>query len=99
MRSLRLPILLLPLGRWLNARGWRREFGGLPAWIFANGSIPIRTYAEPYISYVDSYWKAQLLPLLKKHLYSAGGNVVMVSSSSPPLFSHSSSVCLPAGAV
>lgn len=75
------------------------EFGGLPAWLFANGSIPIRTYAEPYISYVDSYWKAQLLPLLKKHLYSAGGNVVMVSSSSPPLFSASSSDCLPAGAV
>ena len=73
--ALRLPILLLAA---LKCTRWRREFGGLPAWLFANGSIPIRTYAEPYISYVDSYWKAQLLPLLKKHLYSAGGNVVMV---------------------
>ena len=52
--------------------------GGLPAWLFENGSIPIRTYAEPYISFVDAYWQGQLLPLLKKHLYSAGGNVVMV---------------------
>ena len=25
------------------------EFGGLPAWIFKNGSIPIRTYSQPYI--------------------------------------------------
>ena len=54
------------------------EFGGLPAWIFQNGSIPIRTYSEPYISYVDSYWNEELMPILKKHLYSEGGNVVMV---------------------
>jgi hypothetical protein len=53
------------------------EFGGLPAFIFQNGSIPIRTYSQPYISYVDAYW-AQLLPILKTHLYSNGGNVVMV---------------------
>ena len=54
------------------------EFGGLPAWIFKNGSIPIRTYSQPYISYVDKWWQGQLLPLIKPHLYSAGGNVVMV---------------------
>lgn len=36
------------------------------AWLFRNGSIPIRTYAEPYISHVDAYWQGQLLPLLKK---------------------------------
>ena len=25
------------------------EFGGLPAWLFENGSIPIRTDKEPYV--------------------------------------------------
>lgn len=54
------------------------EFGGLPAWLFKNGSIPLRTYSQPYISYVDRWWQGQLLPLIKPHLYSAGGNVVMV---------------------
>ena len=28
------------------------EFGGLPAWLFENGSIPIRTDKEPYVARV-----------------------------------------------
>eukprot|EP00041_Stephanoeca_diplocostata_P011407 m.188329 g.188329 ORF g.188329 m.188329 type:complete len:797 (-) comp18526_c0_seq2:98-2488(-) len=54
------------------------EFGGLPAWIFENGSTPIRTYSEPYITHAVSWWKNFLLPVVKPLLYSAGGPVVMV---------------------
>ena len=53
------------------------EFGGLPAWILENGTIALRTYAFPYISHVESWWK-ELLPKLQPLLYSRGGPVVMV---------------------
>eukprot|EP00939_MAST-03C_sp_MAST-3C-sp1_P004386 g4386.t1 len=36
------------------------EFGGLPPYLFSNGSIPIRTYAEPYMSFVSEYWTSLL---------------------------------------
>ena len=54
------------------------EFGGLPAWIFENGTIPIRTDAEPYITHATEYWRNQLLPVVAPLLYSNGGPVVMV---------------------
>ena len=38
------------------------EFGGLPAWLYENGTVPIRTDAEPYISAAQHYWETQLLP-------------------------------------
>ena len=55
------------------------EFGGLPAYLFENGSVPIRTYASPYIDFVTDYWTA-LLSMIKaeKLLFEDGGPVVMV---------------------
>jgi len=53
------------------------EFGGFPAWLIENGTIPLRTYAQPYIHYVDLYW-GQLLEQIKPSLYENGGPVVMV---------------------
>ena len=41
------------------------EFGGLPAWLYENGTIPIRTDAEPYISVAQHYWETQLLPQVR----------------------------------
>lgn len=54
------------------------EFGGLPAWLFENGSISIRTYAQPYMNFALSYWREGLLPQVKPMLYENGGPVVMV---------------------
>ena len=53
------------------------EFGGLPAWLLRNGTIALRTYAQPYISFVDRYW-ARLLAEIKPLLFANGGPVVMV---------------------
>ena len=55
------------------------EFGGLPAYLFENGSVPIRTYASPYVDFVTDYWTA-LLTMVKKEnlLFQDGGAVVMV---------------------
>jgi hypothetical protein len=38
------------------------EFGGLPAWLYENGTVKIRTDAEPYMSAATQYWEDQLLP-------------------------------------
>eukprot|EP00937_MAST-01D_sp_MAST-1D-sp2_P000841 g841.t1 len=55
------------------------EFGGLPAWLLAiEPRVTIRTYEAGYIAAVDAWWKGQLLPRVKPHLYSQGGAVVMV---------------------
>jgi len=54
------------------------EFGGLPAWLFENGDIKLRTNAEPYMTYVQEYWSTQLLPVIKPLIYSNGGPVVMM---------------------
>ena len=54
------------------------EFGGLPAWLFENGTTPIRTDAEPYMSLALEYWNDQLMPQIAPLLYSKGGPVVMV---------------------
>ena len=54
------------------------EFGGLPAWLFENGSIPIRTYAQPYVDFAERYWSTGLFPVLKPLLYENGGPIVMV---------------------
>ena len=52
------------------------EFGGLPAWLLRNGTIKLRTYAQPYLSYVDRYW-ARLLPVVAPLLFHNGGPLVM----------------------
>ena len=54
------------------------EFGGLPAWLFENGSIPIRTMAHPYVDFATRYWSKGLFPQVKPMLYANGGPVVMV---------------------
>jgi hypothetical protein len=54
------------------------EFGGFPAWLLENGTIKLRTYAQPYIGHVNDWWSKGLLPVVKPLLYSNGGPVVMV---------------------
>jgi hypothetical protein len=57
------------------------EFGGLPAWLFANGPILIRTMARPYVDFATRYWTEGLLPVVKPMLYQNGGPVIMVQVS------------------
>lgn len=54
------------------------EFGGLPAWLLENGTIALRTDAEPYVSLALTYWEEGLFPIVKPLLLSNGGNIVMV---------------------
>ena len=54
------------------------EFGGFPAWLFENGSVPIRTDASPYIDLALEYWETQLMPQIAPHLYANGGPIIMV---------------------
>ena len=54
------------------------EFGGLPAWLYENGTVSIRTDAEPHMSAATQYWEEQFLPQIAPLLYSRGGPVVMV---------------------
>ena len=53
------------------------DFGGLPAWLLANGTTRLRTFAEPYISRVGRFWSV-LLPLVEPLLYEHGGPIIMV---------------------
>jgi beta-galactosidase len=53
--------------------------GGLPWYLFggaAPAGIQLRTNNSAYLAEVDHWWGA-LLPVLKPHLYSNGGNVVL----------------------
>ena len=52
------------------------EFGGLPAWLLQNGTIRLRTDAQPYLSRVDRYYTV-LLNVVKPLLYENGGPVIM----------------------
>ena len=54
------------------------EFGGLPSWLLANGTIKLRTYSQPYISHVERYWQRLLGPVVKPLMFANGGPVVMV---------------------
>jgi beta-galactosidase len=54
------------------------EFGGLPAWLFENGSIPLRTYSQPYLGFAQRYWTEGLFPVVKPMMYENGGPVIMV---------------------
>ena len=54
------------------------EFGGLPAWLTENGTIPLRTYAQPYVDFVQRYWEDGLLPQIKPLLFENGGPIIMV---------------------
>ena len=46
------------------------EWGGLPAWLLENGSIPIRTDASPYIDAALQWWERTLMPQIAPLLYS-----------------------------
>ena len=52
------------------------EFGGFPAWLLANGTLSLRTFAQPYMSLVERYWAA-LLPVVRPLMFHNGGNVLM----------------------
>ena len=51
------------------------EFGGFPAWLI-NKNVTIRTYEPNYINYVTK-WFNKLQPVLKPHLHSNGGPIIM----------------------
>lgn len=55
------------------------EFGGLPAWLLADGPVALRTYAQPYLGHVDRWWGV-LLPALRAEglLLDDGGPVMML---------------------
>ena len=54
------------------------DFGGLPAWLLENGTIPLRTSRGPFMRHVREFWSKSLLPLVEPLLVQNGGNVVMV---------------------
>ena len=51
MRHTRMQVVLRP-GPYICAE---LEFGGLPAWLLAEGPIQLRTMAQPYISHVERW--------------------------------------------
>eukprot|EP00954_Amorphochlora_amoebiformis_P030143 1394211-Amorphochlora_amoeboformis.AAC.1 len=53
------------------------EFGGLPAWLLENGTIPLRTAEEPYFSAAMS-WMLELSENVVEFLYPLGGPIVMI---------------------
>mmetsp|Transcript_19762 Transcript_19762/g.38148 ORF Transcript_19762/g.38148 Transcript_19762/m.38148 type:complete len:669 (-) Transcript_19762:190-2196(-) len=53
------------------------EFGGFPYWLLKNGTITLRTDAEPYMS-IAGGWYSFILNKVKPYLYSNGGPIVMV---------------------
>eukprot|EP00943_MAST-04B_sp_MAST-4B-sp1_P005959 g5959.t1 len=48
------------------------EFGGFPAWLLSNGTIELRTYAEPYISHVTRWFDVVLSRIIRPFLYVNG---------------------------
>jgi len=68
-------LVLLRLGPY-SCGEW--EFGGFPAWMINHQPpVTLRTFEKGYISLVDTWW-SRLLPVVKPHLISNGGSVVMV---------------------
>ena len=54
------------------------EFGGLPAWLLADDAIRPRTEDKRYMSAVKKYFD-QLIPRLKPHLQTNGGNIILMA--------------------
>ena len=54
------------------------DFGGLPSWILQNGTIELRTDAEPYMSLATEWLQGTLYPYVKPYLIDNGGSIVMV---------------------
>lgn len=53
------------------------EFGGLPAWLLKDGNMRLRCNYSPYMQKVEKYLH-RLFDVLRPHLLSAGGNVIMM---------------------
>ena len=53
------------------------EFGGFPAWLLQDKNIRLRCKNKIYLEKVFHYFD-ELLPRLKKHLITNGGNVIML---------------------
>ncbi|MGS2619910.1 glycoside hydrolase family 35 protein [Micromonospora sp. LZ34] len=51
--------------------------GGLPAWLRAEGEIPLRCHDPRFLAPVDRYFD-QLIPRVAAHQITRGGNVIMV---------------------
>lgn len=55
------------------------DFGGFPAWLLENESIRFRTSDPVLTSAIEAYMD-ELIPRLKKHLVTNGGNVLLVAA-------------------
>ncbi len=52
------------------------ENGGFPAWLLAEPGMELRRMNEPYLKAFKRYFD-ELLPRIKRHLYTNGGPVIM----------------------
>ena len=55
------------------------EFGGFPAWLLENEGIRFRTSDPVLMAAIEAYMD-ELVPRLKKHLVTNGGNVLMLAA-------------------
>lgn len=53
------------------------ELGGLPAWLLTYEKMPLRCYDKTFFSKLKRYYK-ELLKQVRPHLFSLGGNVIML---------------------
>ena len=53
------------------------DMGGLPAWLLREPALPLRCHDERFIEKVRHYYD-RLLPIVKAHLLSNGGRVIMM---------------------
>ena len=53
------------------------ELGGLPAWLLTYEKMPLRCYDKTFFSKLERYYK-ELLRIVRPHLFSLGGNVIML---------------------
>ena len=69
-------LVVLRLGPYICAE---YSFGGMPGWLFENGtdSISLRSPDSLFLASVDRWFTMVLLPLLKPYLYSNGGPVIL----------------------
>lgn len=72
-QSLDLMVLLRP-GPYICAE-W--DFGGFPGFLLNKEGLKLRTYNEPYITAVESFWKT-LFGVIKPYTIENGGPIVMV---------------------
>ena len=55
------------------------DYGGFPAWLQTLPGVAFRTMNAPYLAAVDSWFDA-LCPIIVKHLWTNGGNVILVQA-------------------